>query len=177
MFCHKHVLPCTFTQMALYIHERSLSFMHSCYCGKNLDIYVTIVNRSSNLSRMISQWICWSWNLHRLVPIYLPTLLFFCLKSSTNVNLKMKRDNELQKPSHILVFDWEKGKATFMKNVWCPKSQRLAHQIEISKIQASISKWDVLIQKDQMICFVWSQMKSFKIMYSSFVGGHICIFL
>ena len=27
----------------------------------------------------------------------------------------MKRDNELQKPSHILVFDWEKGKATFMK--------------------------------------------------------------
>ena len=25
----------------------------------------------------------------------------------------MKRDNELQKPSHILVFDQEKGKVTF----------------------------------------------------------------
>ena len=26
----------------------------------------------------------------------------------------MKRDNELQKPLHILVFDQEKGKATYM---------------------------------------------------------------
>ena len=31
------------------------------------------------------------------------------------LNLKMKRDNELQKPSHILVFDQEKEKTTFMK--------------------------------------------------------------
>ena len=46
----------------------------------------------------------------------------------------MKRDNKLQKPSHTLVFDQEKGKAIFMKNVWCPKSQRPFHQIEISKI-------------------------------------------
>ena len=52
--------------------------------------------------------------MYRLVPISLPTLfLCLCLKSSTNVNLKMKKDNELQKPSHILVFDKEKGKATF----------------------------------------------------------------
>ena len=44
--------------------------------------------------------------MYRLVPISLPTLfLCFCLKSLTNVNLKMKRDNELQKLSHILVFD------------------------------------------------------------------------
>ena len=46
----------------------------------------------------------------------------------------MKRDNELQKPSHILVFDYKKGKATFMKMYDAPKSQRLTHQIEISKI-------------------------------------------
>ena len=164
MFCHKHVLPCTFTQMALYIHKRSLSFMHSCYCGKNLDIYVTIVNRFSNLSRMISQWICWSWNLHRLVPIYLPTLYFFCLKSSTNVNLKMKRDNELQKPSHILVFDSEKGKATYMKMYGDQKAKGLFIKLKYQKFQASISKWDVLIQNDQMIWCVWSQMKSFKTM-------------
>ena len=107
VFCHKHVLPCTFVQMALCIYERSLSSMHSYHCGKNLDIYVIVVNRSSNLSWMISQWLCWSWDMHRRVPIYLPTLLFycFCLKGSTNVNLQMKRDKELQKPSHILVFD------------------------------------------------------------------------
>ena len=27
----------------------------------------------------------------------------------------MKRDNELQKPLHLLLFDYEKGKAAFMK--------------------------------------------------------------
>ena len=31
------------------------------------------------------------------------------------LNLKMKRDNKLQKSSQILVFDYEKGKATYMK--------------------------------------------------------------
>ena len=52
-------------------------------CGRNLDIYVTVVNKSSNLSWMISQWYCWSWDMHRLVSIYLSTHLFyyFCLKS------------------------------------------------------------------------------------------------
>ena len=30
------------------------------------------------------------------------------------------------------------------------------------KFQALISQWDVLIQKDQMLCQTWSQMKSFK---------------
>ena len=55
-------------------------------CGRNLDIYVTIVNISSNLSWMISQWYFWSWDMHRLIPIYLPNHLFycFCLKSSPN---------------------------------------------------------------------------------------------
>ena len=63
--------------------------------------------------------------MHRPVPISLLTHLFiylFCLNSSTNVNLKMGRDNELQKPSHILVYDWEKGKATCNEYVWCPKA-------------------------------------------------------
>ena len=58
VFCHMHVLPCTFIQMALCIYELSLFFIHSYHCGKNLDIYVIVVNRSSNLSRMISQWFC-----------------------------------------------------------------------------------------------------------------------
>ena len=97
VFCHKHILPCTFVLMALCIYERSLFPMHSYLCGRNLDIYMTVVNRSSNLSWMISQWYCWSWDIHRLVSIYLLTLLFyyFCLKSSPNLNLQMKIDNEL----------------------------------------------------------------------------------
>ena len=91
-------LPCTFVLMAVCIYERSLFPMHLYYCGRTLDIYVIVVNRSSNLSWMISEWFCWSWDMHRLMPIYLPTCLFycFCLKSSPNVNLQMKRDIELQ---------------------------------------------------------------------------------
>ena len=50
VFCHKHVLSCTSVLMALCIYKHSLFFMHSYHCGKNIDIYVTVVNRSSNLS-------------------------------------------------------------------------------------------------------------------------------
>ena len=49
-FCHKHVLPCTFVLRALCIYEHSLFPMHLYHCGRTLDIYVTVVNRSSNLS-------------------------------------------------------------------------------------------------------------------------------
>ena len=77
VFCHKHILPCTFILMALYIYERSLFPMHSYHCGRNLDICVIVVNRFSNLPWMISQWFCWSWDMQRLMPIYLPTLLFY----------------------------------------------------------------------------------------------------
>ena len=76
-----------------FVHLRAwLVSLHSYHCERNLEIYVTIVNRSSNLSWMISKWLCWSWNMHRLVPIYLPTLYFFFVfvkKSSPNVNLQM----------------------------------------------------------------------------------------
>ena len=84
----------------LCIYECCLFPMHLYYSGRTFDIYVTVLNRSSNLSWMVSEWFCWSWDMYKLVPIYLPTYLFycFCLKSSPNVNLQMKRDIELQKP-------------------------------------------------------------------------------
>ena len=91
VFYHTHVLPCTFIQMALCIYECSLFSMHSYHYGKSLDIYVIVVNKSSNLSWMISQWLCWSWDLHRLVPIYHPTFLFFFLNSSTNVKSQSEK--------------------------------------------------------------------------------------
>ena len=59
----------------------------------------------------------------------------------------MKRDNELQKPSHILVFDYEKGKVTFMKKNDAQKAKGLLIKLKYQKFQASISQWDVLIQK------------------------------
>ena len=75
-FVSKHVLPYTFVLMVLCIYERRFFSMYLYHCGRTLDIYVTVVNRSSNLSWMISEWFCWSWDMHKLVPIYLPTLYF-----------------------------------------------------------------------------------------------------
>ena len=67
------------------------------------------------------------------------------------LNLKMKRDNELQKPSHMLVFDQEKGESDFYENVWCPKAKGLLIKLKYQKFQVSISKQDVLFQNDQML--------------------------
>ena len=80
-FVSKYVLPC--------IYEHNLFPMHLYHWGGNFEIYVTIVNRSSTLSWMTSEWFCWSWDMHRLVPIYLPTLLLL-LKELT----KCKSPNE-----------------------------------------------------------------------------------
>ena len=136
MYCHKHVLPCTFVLMALCICEHSLFFMHSYHRGKNLDIYVIVVNRSSNLSWMISEWLCWYWDMHILVPINLPTLYVFVFakKSSSNVNLQMKRDIKLQKSvAHTSIW-LGKRESYLYENVWYLKSKRLVHQIKMSKI-------------------------------------------
>ena len=77
--------PCAFKSVACSL---STPYLY----GRNLDIYVTVVNRSSNLSWMSSQRYCWSWDMHRLVPIYLLTHLFycFCLEELT----KCKSPNE-----------------------------------------------------------------------------------
>ena len=79
-FVSKYVLRCTFVQMVLCIYKHNLFPMHSYHCGRNFEIYVTVVNRSSTLSWMTSKWFCWSWDMHRLVLIYLPTLLFLFKK-------------------------------------------------------------------------------------------------
>ena len=52
----------------------------------------------------------------------------------------MKRDIELQKPSHILVFDKENGKATYMKIYDAQKAKGLFNKLKYKKFQASISK-------------------------------------
>ena len=63
----------------------------------------------------------------------------------------MKRDNELQKSSHILVFDQEKGKETYMKMYDVQKAKGLFIKLKYQKFQASISKRDVKIKNDQML--------------------------
>ena len=59
----------------------------------------------------------------------------------------MKRDNELQKPSHILVFDQEKGKATCIEMYDAQKAKGLFIKLKYQKFQALISKGDVTVKK------------------------------
>ena len=69
--------------------------------------------------------------MHRLVPIYLPTLYFlFLLKRA----LEMKRDIELQKPITHTSIRLGKRESNQKNKVYdCSKGQRLSHQEEISK--------------------------------------------
>ena len=52
-FVSKYVLSCTIVQMALCIYEHSLLPMHSYQCGRNLEVYVTVVNGFVNLETCI----------------------------------------------------------------------------------------------------------------------------
>ena len=70
---------------------RSLFPMHLYHCGRNFDIYVTVVNRSSNLLWMISE--CF-FDLETYIDLCLyifpPFILLFLLKELT----KCKSPNE-----------------------------------------------------------------------------------
>ena len=55
----------------------------------------------------------------------------------------MKRDNELQKPLHILVFDQEKGKAICNEMYGAQKAKGLFSMLKYQKFQAPISKGDI----------------------------------
>ena len=57
-----------------------------------------------------------------------------------------------------------------MKMYDAQKPKGLLIKLKHQKFQALILKWDVLIQKDKMLWYEWSQMKSFKIMLSSLYG-------
>ena len=52
----------------------------------------------------------------------------------------MKKDNELQKPSQILVFDQEKGKATCIEMYGAQKAKGSFSILKYQKFQALISK-------------------------------------
>ena len=72
--------------------------------------------------------------MRRLVPISLPILLCFCLKSSINVKSQNEKKYWAAKTvTHTSIW-LRKRESDLYENVWCPKSQRFSHQIEISKI-------------------------------------------
>ena len=91
----------------------------------------------------------------------------------------MKRDIELQKPvAHTSIWLGKRESDQNIKSIWCPKSQKLTHQNEISKI----SSIDLKIRcVDTNRSNVMSNMKPNEKLQryctQAFMGGHICIFL
>ena len=85
----------------------------------------------------------------------------------------------MQKPSHILVFDEEKGKATYKLKFMVLKKPKAHYQRRnIKNFKHWSQKWDVLFKKwsNVMIC-VEAKWKASKICNHFLVGGHICSFL
>ena len=141
----KHI-SCVFGLVPLY---KWLSAFISLACYVCTSIFVgKILTSMYDCCKSIFKLVMNDQSIVMLVQIHAQTcpyisshnFIFFCLKSSTNVNLKMKRDNELQKPLHILVYDQEKGKATFMNMYDAQKDKGFFIKLKYQKLQASISK-------------------------------------
>ena len=114
-----------------------------CTCCKS--IFKLVMNNQSIILIILR---------HAQTCAYISSHSFMFFLKELNQCQILKRDNKLQKPSHIPIFDQEKGKATYIENVWCLKSQRLVHQIEISKISSIDLKKRYKDHSDQMICIV-----------------------
>ena len=74
--------------------------------------------------------------MHRLVPIYLSTHLFYCfyLKELSNVNLQIKRDNELQKRiAHTSI--WRRKKESNQKCMMPKKVKGLLINWNVKKFK------------------------------------------
>ena len=92
----KHIKTCIvismFCLVSLYLWLCAFTSIACSLCTHIIvgEIYVIVVNKSSNSSWIIIQWFCWFWDMHRLVPIYLLTCLLFFLKELN----KCKSPNE-----------------------------------------------------------------------------------
>ena len=115
--------------------------------------------------------------MRRLVPISLPILLCFCLKSSINVKSQNEKKYWAAKTvAHTSIW-LRKRESDLYENVWCPKSQRFSHQIEISKIlgidlkkRCKDKKWSNVMNCKE------AKWKASKIYNHFLVGGHIVHF-
>ena len=100
------------------------------------------------------------------------------LKVELNVNLQMKRDIELQKPvAHSSIRLGKRINDFILKKMFIHKVKGLFIKV---KCQISLSQWEVIASKDQKDQMLWLKMESnvkLQVMLSSFVGGHIYIFL
>ena len=108
-----------------------------------------------------------------------PLFIFvFAKKSSPNVNLQMKREFELQKPvAHSSIRLGKRVSDLILKRMFIQKAKGLFIKV---KYQISLSQWEVIASKDKNDQMLWLKVESnvkLQVMLSSFVGGHIYIFL
>ena len=128
------VLPCTFIQMTLCIYELSLFFMHLYLCGKNLNIYVWFlqINLQACHELLVNSHVGFDTYVDLCLYIF-PHFLSFLLKELT----KCKSPNEkrywvAKAVTHTSIWLGKRESDLYWKCMM-PKSQRLVHQIEISK--------------------------------------------
>ena len=90
----------------------------------------------------------------------------------------MKRDFELQKPvAHSSIRLGKRVSDLILKWMVIQKVKSLFIKV---KCQISLSQWEVIASKDQKDQMLWLKVESnvkLQDMLSSFVGGHIYIFL
>ena len=90
----------------------------------------------------------------------------------------MKRDIELQKPvAHTSIWLGKRESDQNLKWMFIQKAK--GYLIKV-KYLLSLSQWEVIVLKDQKDQMLWLKVESnvkLQVMLSSFVGGHICIFL
>ena len=90
----------------------------------------------------------------------------------------MKRDIELQKPvAHSSIRLGKRVSDFILKKMFIQKAKGLFIKV---KYQISLSQWEVIASKDQKDQMLWLKVElnvKLQIMLSSFVGGHIYIFL
>ena len=90
----------------------------------------------------------------------------------------MKRDFKLQKPvAHSSIRLEKRVSDLILKRMFIQKAKGLFIKM---KYQISLSQWEVIASKDQNDQMLWLKVESnvkLQDMLSSFVGGHIYIFL
>ena len=90
----------------------------------------------------------------------------------------MKKDIKLQKPvAHSSIRLGKRVSDLILKIMFIQKAKDLFIKV---KYQISLSQWEVIASKDQNDHMLWLKVESnvkLQDMLSSFVGGHIYIFL
>ena len=134
------------------------------------NLCLIVVNRSSSLSWISSQWFCLIL-IHVKTCSYISPHIYFYVKRLFK-HLFLKRERAEKALLQKLVWLWKCG-TKCIQNIWC-QTQRLFPQRNIKNFTASLLKnWVVLIKKYEKR----NPNEKFSINVNTLVRSHICSFL